>query len=560
MATTTTSSGMATMSSPQHFMETSGETDSVWIHTDPYSNRPQFKKLSQDLKTDVCIIGAGIAGISTAYELVRQGVNVVMIEARQVLSGETGRTSGHLSSFNDDGFTELASTHGEEEAQMYADSHTWAANRVGQIAQELGIECEYRHLPSYEVSQYPVGHKNYESDIKELKEESDKAASLGLKASFTTGVAIKGWDGKTDQRDAAVTQGQATFHPTKYLNGLLKWLSKQNNFSCYTYTRVMGIEEKGIEILGIGSKEVKITTEGGNTITCKNALEATNVPLQKLSLIAEMEYNRTYCIAMRIPKGTYEDCLVYDSADPYMYVRFTECDEKDDYLVIGGCDHKVGQEEPTGRFEKLERWTRERWTQVGSVDYKWSGQVFEPVDDVAFIGTNQGNDHIYVITGDSGNGLTHGVLASRIISDQMLGRANPWTKLYNPSRIGSILKNLPSLLQHDLQINAQYKRFLESDIKDIEDLPNGMGGVLNPTLSKPVAVYKDDAGKVHTFSALCPHMKGVVCWNKLEKSWDCPVHGSRFSKDGICVIGPSKGNLVPEDENGKAAQRIAIEG
>lgn len=541
-------------------MDTSGETDPVWIHVEPYSKRPHFTKLSQDLKTDVCIIGAGVAGISTAYELVRQGVQVVMIEAREVLSGETGRTSGHLSSSLDEGFTEIAAKHGEEGAKLAAASHTYALQRVGQIAQELGIECEYRRLPAYDISMYPFGTKGHEKDVKELAEESDKAKEVGLKASYEPGFKIKGWDGKVDQRDAAITHDQATFHPTQYLVGLLKWLEKQDNFSCYTYTRAMDVEEKGHGLLGFGHKEVHITTEAGNTITCKNALEATCVPLQKLSVVAEMEFMRTYCVAMRIPKKSYEDCMIYDSNDPYIYVRFTACDEKDDYIVVGGCDHKVGQEDPTGRFEELEQWTRDRYTQVTSTDYKWSGQIFEAVDYLGFIGTNQGQDHVYVVTGDCGNGLTHGVLAGKLISDQMLGKENPWTKLYNPSRLTSILKKLPTMLSHDLQINAQYKRFLQSDIKDIEDLPNGMGGVLNPTMGKPLAIYKDDAGKVHTFSALCPHMKGVVCWNKLEKSWDCPVHASRFSKDGICVMGPSKGNLEPEDENGKAAQRIAIEG
>lgn len=550
---------MATMSNPKHFMDTSGETEPVWIHTEPYSKRPQFKKLHQDLKTDVCIIGAGIAGISTAYELVRQGVKVVLIEAREVLSGETGRTSGHLSTSLGDGYTEIASKHGEDGAKMVADSHSWALEHVGSVSKELGIECEYRHLPAYQISKYPYGSKDHKDDIKDIAQEMHKASQLGMKASFKSDFAIKGWDGKVDQRDAGIFERQATFHPTKYLVGVLKWLEKQSNFSCYTLTRAMNVEEKGIEILGIGHKEVKITTDGGNTITCKNAVEATCVPLQKLSVVAEMEFKRTYCIAMRIPKGSYEDCLIYDSEEPYKYVRFTECDEKDDYLVIGGCDHKVGQEEPTGRFEELEQWTRDRFTQVKSVDYAWSGQVFEAVDYVAFIGTNQGQSHVYIATGDTGNGLTHGTIAGKLISDEILGKENPWAKLYNPSRLSSILKKLPTMISHDLQINTQYKRFLQSDIKDIEDLPNGSGGVLNPTMGKPLAIYKDDNGKVHKFSALCPHMKGVVCWNSLEKSWDCPVHASRFSKDGICIMGPSKGNLNPEDENGKAAQQIAMQ-
>ncbi|KAK3063055.1 hypothetical protein LTS18_002837, partial [Coniosporium uncinatum] len=229
-----------------------------------------------------------------------------------------------------------------------------------------------------------------------------------------------------------------------------------------------------------------------------------------------------------------------------------------DYMIVGGCDHKVGQEEPTGRFEELEQWTRERFTSAGSVDYAWSGQVFEPVDFVAFIGQNSGQKHIYIVTGDSGNGLTHGVLAGRLLADEIEGKPNDWSKLYDPKRKASLLKSAGSMLSHDLQINSQYKRFLQSDIQDIEDLANGEGGVLNGMTKSPTAIYKDDNGKVHKFSALCPHLKGVVCWNRLEKSWDCPIHGSRFSKDGVCVMGPAKAHLSPADASGGEAQQAAV--
>lgn len=358
---------MATLASPQHFMDTSGQQEPVWIHTEPYSRRPKFQKLAQDISADVCIIGSGISGISTAYEFVSSGAKVVMVEAREVLSGESGRTSGHLASALDDGFTNIAQKHGQEGAKLAAQSHQWALRHVGEVSKKLGIECEYRQLPGYQISQYEKGTKEHDDEFKEMAEDAEKAKELGLAVSVKEGYAVKGWDGKVDQRDAVIFEEQATFHPTKYMVGVLKWLAEQPNFSCYTHTRVISIEEKGMEVLGFGSKEVHIGTEGGNTITCKNALEATCVPLQKLAVVAQMEYFRTYCIAIRVPKGTIEDCNLYDEADPYHYVRFTACDENNDYLVLGGCDHKVGQEQETGRFAELERWTRERFTKAGSV-------------------------------------------------------------------------------------------------------------------------------------------------------------------------------------------------
>lgn len=544
---------MATMSHPQHALKTSGETEPVWIHKEPYSNRPRFPKLTKDLQTNVCVIGSGIAGISTAYELVTRGIDVVMIEARDVVSGESGRTSGHLSSALDAPYTDIASKHGAGGVKAAAESHMWATKRIGDISKRLGIECEYRTLTDYEISQYQRGDPKHDDETKMLQEDVSMAKKLGIPAYYEEGYAIKGWDGIPDQRDAAIFEEQATFHPTKYMIGVLKWLAEQPNFACYTHTRMVSIEEKGLL-----SKEVHISTLDGQTITCKDAVEATCIPLQKLSIVAQLEYHRTYCIAIRVPKNSIEDCLINDQADPYKYIRFTACDDDNDYLVIGGCDHKVGQEQENGRFAELETWVRERFTKAGSVDYKWSGQILDSTDLVGFIGLNQGNSHTYVVTGDTGHGLTQGVLAGRLIADEIQSIDNSWGRLYNPKRLPPV-SSLPGMLTHDVQINTQYKRFLQSDIADIEDLAPGTGGIVNTTAKKPVAVYKDDAGKVHRLSALCPHLQGVVCWNNTEKSWDCPIHGSRFNKDGVCVMGPAKAGLSPLEETSENAQKQALE-
>ncbi|KAL4929419.1 FAD-dependent oxidoreductase [Aspergillus undulatus] len=536
-ATTTATRNLATINmenAHQHFLNTSGETDPVWIHQFPYPKHPTFSPLSQNITTDVAIVGAGIAGIQTAYELIERGKKVTMLEARHVLSGESGRTSGHLSNALDDEYTHIKEKHGSSGARAAAESHTFAINRVGEIARKLGVECEYRQLPGYKFSSIPRGQKGHDDDISGIKWEAKTAKESGVDASFKEGLKVKGWDGKIDQQDGAIFNAQATFHPTKYLSGVLAWLKEQPNFACYAETRATGIEEK--------SGHVEVSTDRGYTVTAGDCVEATCIPLQKLSIVAEMGYYRTYCIAIRVPRGTVEDCLIYDTEDPYKYIRFTACDEQDDYLVIGGCDHKVGQENTSGRFEELENWVRERFTSAGKVDYRWSGQIMEPVDFMAFIGKNQGMEHTYVVTGDSGNGLTHGVLAGRLIADEIEGKKNSWAGLYSPKRLASIGKSAGEMLRHDLQINTQYKRWLQSDVGDIEDIVPGSGGVVHEGL-KPVAVYKDDGGNTHKMSAVCPHMKGVVCWNDTEKSWDCPVHGSRFSCEGMCVEGPAKTGL-----------------
>jgi glycine/D-amino acid oxidase-like deaminating enzyme len=192
---------MSSSVQPKQFMQSSGATDAVWVHLNPYSERPRFRGLIKDTSCEVCIVGAGIAGISTAYELVSRGVQVILLDAREVLSGETGRTSGHLNNDLDDKYTEIAKKHGKDGAKVAAESHGWARDHIGETAKKLGIECEYRKLPAYEFSQYPRGDDRHTKEINELKEEAELAQELGIKAEYRDGLAVRGWDGAVDVRN-----------------------------------------------------------------------------------------------------------------------------------------------------------------------------------------------------------------------------------------------------------------------------------------------------------------------------------------------------------------------
>ncbi|MCJ1479187.1 hypothetical protein MMC13_007871 [Lambiella insularis] len=263
-------------------------------------NRPQFSKLDKDIDTDVCVIGSGISGISVAEQYVRRGLNVVMLEAREILSGESGRTSGQLASDLDDGYTAVKKSFGFDAAKMATQSHDWAIKHAGEVAKELGIDCEYGMLKGYEVSQYPVGTNEHDEDMKKFKEEAQLANELGLESKYDDYLTIKGWTGSQTTE------------------------VEQPNFQCYTPTRVSDISESGIHVpivrVHLGPKSVTVSTLIGHSVKCNHAVQSTCVPLQTLSVIAQMEYHRTYCIAIRIPKGTVEDFLIYDSADSYKYV------------------------------------------------------------------------------------------------------------------------------------------------------------------------------------------------------------------------------------------------
>ena len=211
---------------------------------------------------------------------------------------------------------------------------------------------------------------------------------------------------------------------------------------------------------------------------------------------------------------------------------------------IAGIDANKDGIREEDRYQQLETWLREHFPQAGEILYKWSGQVMEPMDDMAYIGKHPGDDNIYIVTGDSGNGITHGTLAGILISDLINGVPNPWAELYDPSRI--TLKAMGTLLQEQAKIFSQFKDYLlPSDVKSLSEIRNGEAAIVGG-LTK-IAVYRDNEGQYHAYSAVCPHMACVVQWNNDEKSFDCPCHGSRFTCEGKVINGPAKTDLSEVD-------------
>jgi Rieske Fe-S protein len=235
---------------------------------------------------------------------------------------------------------------------------------------------------------------------------------------------------------------------------------------------------------------------------------------------------------------------------PYHYVRFAR-DERGDVLIVGGEDHKTGQAQDCAqRFANLESWTRGRFSFVGEVTDRWSGQVMEPADGIAYIGRNPGDKNVYVVTGDSGNGITHGILAGRLITDLIAGRENPWAKLYDPSRKPLKPRALADYIAENANVAAQFRDYITpGSAKSVKEIKPGEGAVLREGVKK-IATYRDENGNVHAFSAVCPHLGCIVRWDACEKTWDCPCHGSRFDALGCVVNGPAVSDLEPVEPSG----------
>jgi nitrite reductase/ring-hydroxylating ferredoxin subunit len=273
---------------------------------------------------------------------------------------------------------------------------------------------------------------------------------------------------------------------------------------------------------------------------------ATNTPVNNwVAIHTKQAAYRTYVIGIRVASGSVTRALYWDTPDPYHYARVLD-NETGELLIVGGEDHKTGQaDEEDGQFDRLEAWTRERWPMAEEVEFRWSGQVMEPIDSLAFIGRNPGDKNIYVVTGDSGNGMTHGTIAGILLTDLIQGRGNPWEALYDPSRIS--LRAAPEFAKETLNVAAQYTDYATAgDVEEARELEPGTGAVIRNGLKK-VAAYRDTRGTLHKCSAICPHLGCIVHWNQTEKTWDCPCHGSRFDPFGKVINGPANTGLGPSE-------------
>ena len=484
--------------------------------------------LAHDREADVCVVGAGIAGLSTAYLLAAEGKKVIVLDDGPVGGGETERTTAHLSNAIDDRYTEIERIHGVENSKLAAESHTAAIEKIAEIVRNEAIDCEFARLDGYLL----LGPDD-PGDL--LAEEEAAAHRAGLtrverlpdvpSAPFDTGPCLRFPD-----------QGQ--FHPLKYLDGLARALEHRGG-EIFNRTRVKSVE---------GGETVRVATEAGHTVSARAAVVATNSPINdRFAIHTKQAPYLTYVIAGLVPRGTIPKALYWDTKDPYHYVRIQGLSDDPDYpehdlLIVGGEDHKTGQaNDHDERFRHLEEWARARFPMMQAVGYRWMGQVQETVDGLAFLGKNPGDENVNIATGDSGMGMAHGTIAGMLITDLILGRENPWARLYDPSRKPH--RAISDFVKENANVARQYADWLTGgDVSDVGEIASGSGAVIRKGLTK-VAAYRDERGTLHRMSAVCPHLGCIVAWNDDDKTWDCPCHGSRFDRLGRVVTGPAGSDL-----------------
>jgi glycine/D-amino acid oxidase-like deaminating enzyme len=324
------------------------------------------ERLSADLRCDVVVVGAGIAGLSTAYELARLGGSVVVLDRGALGGGMTARTTAHLASELDDFYHELINVRGLDEARLYFQSQAAAIDRIEEIQATEGIDCDFRRLEGFLIPANEDGLKILEREIEACHQVGfhgvgwvDRAAAGGRQP--------PPWLGFPDQ---------ARFHPLKYLGGLARCIRRDGG-RLYSDTAVVKVEE--------ASGEVRVTTEGGQVLHAGAAVVATNSPINDhLAIHTKQAPYRTYVIAGRVPRGSMVDALYWDTYDPYHYVRLQEADDGTDWLIVAARTTRrrtisntmsASPASPIGRAGTTRHSAKSK--------YRWSGQVYEPSDYAA---------------------------------------------------------------------------------------------------------------------------------------------------------------------------------
>lgn len=516
------------------------DTTSYWEDSSSVSRYPA---LDRNLTVDVVVIGAGITGLTAAYLLKRGGQRVAVIDRRRAGGVDSGVTTAHVTCVTDLDLTELVKAFGRDHAKAVWDAGLAAIEQIDGIIQREAIDCEwtwvsgYKHAPAFaeasadkpafaEASAAKQRHAAGETQA--LRDEAALTRDLGFDARYLDAVPFAGTPG-------VEYDGQAKFHPRKYLSALAKLVDGDGSH-VFEHTESEEVREDSLAVKA-----------GGHTLTCGRVVIATHTPLMGKTNLARAMLLQTklylytsYAIGGRLPKGTVPEASFWDTADPYHYLR-VDAHRTFDFAIYGGEDHKTGQQIDTAAcYRRLEADARRIMPEL-DVTHRWSGQVIETKDGLPFIGET--SDKQYAATGYAGNGMTFGTVAAMMAHDWATGRPNPWSGLFDPGRTNVRRGAWDYIKQNvDYPYYMLRDRFAGPDAKTLRAVRRGEGRIVEVN-GERVAAYRDDNGRLTQLSPVCTHMGCEVMWNGVERTWDCPCHGSRFTPAGKVLAGPAESPL-----------------
>lgn len=489
-------------------------TTPLWA---PNAATTRYPRLDSDLEVDVAIVGGGLTGITAALLLAEAGKKVAVLESRWIGGGVSERSTAHVTEAVDTRYTELEHR-APELARTVRESSRAAIELIARLSQDPDSHARFRRVPGYLFSEQP-------KESAALREEAAAARRAGAQVEvcevplpLAQGVGVR-------------FENQAEVDPRAYVDGVAQ-RAIRSSARLFEESLVVGLSE---------GDRMQLELEHGPSVTATDVILATHFPFTKGAFQTKIAQYRSYVVFA--PTAAPLDALYWDTADPYHYVRSAHWNGAD-YLIVGGEDHKTGQEprdSTQGAFERLAEYARRFGAEPSG---RWSAQVVESVDGLPYIGRLTPKGRVHVATGFGGNGTTFGTLAAMILCDDLLGKENPYAQTYRATRLEPTT-SLPHLLKE----NVDFPRHLVTDRlhalprRSPAELREGEGAILRVDGEK-LAVYRDDSGQLHAVSAICTHLGCQVAFNASERSWDCPCHGSRFDVDGAVLDGPANKRLA----------------
>ncbi len=500
-----------------------GTHESYWMDTVPPTPHPA---LDGDVEVDVAVVGGGIAGLCTAWELARAGRSVAVLEADRVAAGTTGYTTAKLSALHGLVYARLRRTHGVEGARLYARSQQEAVEHVAEVSAELGIDCDLERVPAY-------SYVESADRVDQVRAEVDAAREAGLPASFTTDTGLP-----FDVAGAVRVTGQAQFHPRKYLLALVADLLDRGG-QVYERARVVGLDE---------GSPCRVTAENGATVTARDIVVATHYPVfDRALMFSRLEPHRELVVAGPLPADRAPGGAYLTSEQNTRSVRTAPLDEGRRLLIVTGEVFKPGTGDTEESYLRLAEWARERFG-VEEITHRWAAQDNHTTDRVPYVGLfHPGTRHVWVATGYGAWGMSNGVMSGRLLASLITGGSAPWAELYDPRRLRG-LRDAPAFFKLQASVARHFigDRVATTHVDSVDEIPPGSGAVVR-VHGRRCAVYRDDSGGVHAVSARCTHLGCIVAFNAAEEAWECPCHGSRFGVDGRVVHGPATRPLEPVD-------------
>lgn len=502
-----------------------GDHQSYWMETAPPG--ALHPPLDSDLTVDVAVIGAGIAGLSTAWELARAGRRVAVLEADRIAAGVTGHTTAKLSVLHTLVYARLRRTRGPEAAKLYARSQTDAVRRAAEVAEQLGVDCDWEDTASFTYAQEP-------SATQELKAEAEAAREAGLPAEYVTETGLP-----FPVAGAVRVSEQAQFHPRKYLLALAEDLVRQGGV-IHERTRVVDLEE---------GEPCTLRTEGGARVRADDVVVATHYPVfDRALLFTRLSPRRELVLTAPIPAGLDPDGMFITPEQGTRSVRTAPYDEGQRLLIVTGEHFTPGTADVNARFDRLADWAREHFGDL-AFTHRWATQDNDSTDSVPLVGPlHAGSRHAYVATGFGGWGMSGGIMAGRLLERLITGQKSDWSDLYDPRRIRSVVGEAPTFLKTQAKVARHFvgDRLTSVAGGSVDDIERGDGAVVRVGGHR-CAVYRDEDGGLHAVSARCTHLGCLVAFNSAERAWECPCHGSRFTPDGDIVQGPALRPLEKRD-------------